>query len=250
MMSKTTYLFGLLMLSCAGVVSAQVPVSDTRSVGYSSGYAATGMSQGQGELFMQLQQLQEEVSRLRGMLEEQQYEIKRIKQENLERYQEVEGRLSQQAAPAVSPVTSPSLPAAVPPTAPTANTTPADPAKEKLFYDAAFDLIKARDFAKADLAFAAFLRKYPKGQYSGNAQYWLGEVKLAQKDLVGASQAFTAVYRDYPDNSKVPDALYKLGDVERQRGDSDKARGLFLQVIRLHPNSSAAKLAQRSLEQL
>ena len=50
-----------------------------------------------------------------------------------------------------------------------------DPAKEKLYYDAAFDLIKSKDFDKASQAFNAFLRKYPNSQYSGNAQYWLGE---------------------------------------------------------------------------
>jgi TolA-binding protein len=55
-----------------------------------------------------------------------------------------------------------------------ASSEPGDPAKEKLYYDAAFDLIKAKDFDKASQAFAAFLRKYPNSQYAGNAQYWLG----------------------------------------------------------------------------
>lgn len=48
----------------------------------------------QGELFLQLQQLQDEVSRLRGMVEEQQYEIRQLKQESLDRYKELDGRLS------------------------------------------------------------------------------------------------------------------------------------------------------------
>lgn len=262
-MSKSARLLGLLTVACAlPVWAAQVPVSDARNTGYSSaGYASPGMSQGQGELFMQLQQLQEEVSRLRGTLEEQQYEIQRLKQEGLERYQDLDSRLSRQPAPMAPAVAASGSAAAVPPaaalppqqTAPAAaaaNAAPADPAKEKLFYDAAFDLIKARDFAKADLAFTAFLRKYPRSQYAGNAQYWLGEVKLAQKDFAGANQAFTSASHDYPDNPKVPDALYKLGDVERQQGNKEKARALFQQVIRAYPNSSAAKLAQRSLEQI
>jgi TolA-binding protein len=61
-----------------------------------------------------------------------------------------------------------------------ASSEPGDPAKEKLYYDAAFDLIKAKDFDKASQAFTAFLRKYPNSQYAGNAQYWLGEVNLAK----------------------------------------------------------------------
>ncbi|MCO6705058.1 tetratricopeptide repeat protein, partial [Streptomyces sp. CHB9.2] len=74
--------------------------------------------------------------------------------------------------------------------APAASSEPGDPAKEKLYYDAAFDLIKAKDFDKASQAFNAFLRKYPNSQYAGNAQYWLGEVNLAKGDLQAAGQAF------------------------------------------------------------
>jgi TolA-binding protein len=71
------------------------------------------------------------------------------------------------------------------PPSPAASSEPGDPAKEKLYYDAAFDLIKAKDFDKASQAFTAFLRKYPNSQYAGNAQYWLGEVNLAKGDLQG-----------------------------------------------------------------
>ncbi|WP_419766573.1 YbgF trimerization domain-containing protein, partial [Acinetobacter baumannii] len=42
----------------------------------------------QGELFMQLQQMQDELARLRGTLEEQQNQIQQLKQESLERYQD------------------------------------------------------------------------------------------------------------------------------------------------------------------
>lgn len=267
-MSSVARLFVLLGLLGASSVWAQPSVTDVRSNGYNSaGYGSGGVapSAAQGELFMQLQQLQEEIARLHGMLEEQQYEIQRLKQEGLERYQDLDGRmvrLSQSSAAASAPVAAPTAANTPTPTSsPAATSTPsqppqpsqaaasADPAKEKLFYEAAFDLIKARDFAKADLAFTAFLRKYPQSQYAGNAQYWLGEVKLAQKDLSGAQLAFTAVGRDYPQHTKAPDALYKLGEVERLQGNTDKARLSFQQVVRNYGNTPAAKLAQRALEQ-
>lgn len=131
--------------------------------------------------------------------------------------------------------------------APAASNEPADPAKEKLYYDAAFDLIKAKDFDKASQAFGAFLRKYPNSQYAGNAQYWLGEVNLAKGDLQGAGQAFAKVSQLYPQHNKVPDSLYKLADVELRLGNRDKAQGILRQVIAQFPNSSAAQLAQRQL---
>ncbi|WP_036991745.1 tol-pal system protein YbgF [Metapseudomonas furukawaii] len=251
---------------------AEVPVVDNNS-GYGSyppaGYGTTGAYAGtgassapvtaQGELFMQLQQMQEEIARLRGALEEQQYEIQRLKQESLERYQDLDRRLS--SAPGAGAPVSPNTPAAGGPAANGAPTAPAqqpaagsgepgDPAKEKLYYDAAFDLIKAKDFDKASQAFSAFLRKYPNSQYAGNAQYWLGEVNLAKGDLQGASQAFARVSQAYPQHAKVPDSLYKLADVEQRLGNGAKAKTLLQQVIAQYPGSSAAQLAQRDLQRL
>ena len=199
----------------------------------------------QGELFRQIQQLSNEVARLRGLVEEQQYQIQQLRQEGLDRYQDLDSRL-QAAAQAPAPAAASSGSSGSAPAASGAAAS-ADPEKEKLLYDASFDLVKARDFAKADQAFSAFLRKYPQSQYAGNAQYWLGEVKLAQKDLPAAAAAFAAVTSNYPQSSKVPDALYKQADVLRRQGRADQARQLLQQVISQYPQSSAAQLAQREL---
>ncbi|MBI1524869.1 tol-pal system protein YbgF, partial [Escherichia coli] len=114
-----------------------------------------------------------------------------MKQENLERYQDLDRRINSGAAPAATPDNSsgggasnaaPDAAAGAAAQQPAASSEPGDPAKEKLYYDAAFDLIKQKDFDKASQAFNAFLRKYPNSQYAGNAQYWLGEVNLAKGD--------------------------------------------------------------------
>ena len=143
---------------------------------------------------MQLQQMQDEISRLRGIVEVQQNDIQQMKQEALDRYKDLDSRIGAGGAPAapaannsssdggVNAGGTPAAPAAgaAAGQAPQTSTEPGDPAKEKLYYDAAFDLIKAKDFDKASQAFSAFLRKYPNSQYAGNAQYWLGEVNLAK----------------------------------------------------------------------
>ena len=262
----------VLALSLPLAAWAEVPVVDNDAAYGSSyppaGYGASGAYAGggaeapasaQGMLFNQLQQMQQEIAQLRGMLEEQQNEIQRLKQESLERYQDLDRRLGSAAAgPAASqnpPVAGASnangssAPAAGQGQAPAGNE-PADPEKEKLFYDAAFDLIKAKDFAKASQAFSAFLRKYPNSQYAGNAQYWLGEVNLAQGDLQGAGQAFARVSQAYPQHAKVPDSLFKLADVETRLGNTDKAKAILQQIVSRYPGTSAAQLAQRDLQRL
>lgn len=249
---------------------AAVPVVDDNSgnsggsypspgYGASGAYAGGGVStpvSAQGELFNQLQQMQDQISRQQGVIEVLQNDISRMKQESLERYQELDRRIGTGAPAAAAPDNSAAGGAAAagntaapaPQTA--ASSEPGDPAKEKLYYDAAFDLIKAKDFDKASQAFAAFLRKYPNSQYAGNAQYWLGEVSLAKGDLQGAGQAFAKVSQLYPKHAKVPDSLYKLADVERRLGHTDKVKGILQQVVAQYPGTSAAQLAQRDLQRM
>ncbi|MGO4002309.1 tol-pal system protein YbgF [Pseudomonas fluorescens] len=264
----------VLALSLAPLAAwAAVPVVDNDSgynnsgssyppagYGTNGAYAGGGVSapvSAQGELFNQLQQMQEQIARQQGVIEVLQNDVARMKQESLERYQDLDRRIGTGGAPAAAPENSPAggnaaagAAAGAAAAAPAASSEPGDPAKEKLYYDAAFDLIKAKDFDKASLAFAAFLRKYPNSQYAGNAQYWLGEVNLAKGDLQGAGQAFAKVSQLYPKHNKVPDSLYKLADVERRLGHTDKVKGILQQVVSQYPGTSAAQLAQRDLQRM
>lgn len=268
----------VLALSLAPLAAwAAVPVVDDNSgynnsgssyppAGYGTngayaGGAASAPASAQGMLFNQLQQMQDQISRQQGVIEELQNQVARMKQESLERYQDLDRRIGSGVAPAATPENSSAggdasaaagaaAGAGAAAQAPAANSEPGDPAKEKLYYDAAFDLIKAKDFDKASQAFSAFLRKYPNSQYAGNAQYWLGEVNLAKGDLQGAGQAFAKVSQLYPKHAKVPDSLYKLADVERRLGHTDKVKGILQQVVSQYPGTSAAQLAQRDLQRM
>ncbi len=267
----------VLALSFAPLaVWAAVPVTDSNSgynnsgssyppAGYGTngayaGGAATSAPSAQGELFNQLQRMQDQLSQQQGTIEVLQNQVNQLKQEGLERYQDLDRRIGTGVTPAATPDNSsaggaPSAAAGgaaagAAAAAPAASSEPGDPAKEKLYYDAAFDLIKAKDFDKASQAFTAFLRKYPNSQYAGNAQYWLGEVNLAKGDLQGAGQAFAKVSQLYPKHAKVPDSLYKLADVERRLGHTDKVKGILQQVVAQYPGTSAAQLAQRDLQRL
>ncbi|WP_065258519.1 tol-pal system protein YbgF [Pseudomonas bananamidigenes] len=269
----------VLALSLAPLAAwAAVPVVDDNSgynnsgssyppAGYGTngayaGGAATAPASAQGMLFNQLQQMQDQISRQQGVIEELQNQVARMKQESLERYQDLDRRIGSGVAPAATPENSSAGgdasaaagaaagAGAAAAQAPAASSEPGDPAKEKLYYDAAFDLIKAKDFDKASQAFSAFLRKYPNSQYAGNAQYWLGEVNLAKGDLQGAGQAFAKVSQLYPKHAKVPDSLYKLADVERRLGHTDKVKGILQQVVSQYPGTSAAQLAQRDLQRM
>ncbi len=122
---------------------------------------------------------------------------------------------------------------------PAASSEPGDPAKEKLYYDAAFDLIKAKDFDKASQAFNAFLRKYPNSQYAGNAQYWLGEVNLAGRSA-GCWPGLRQGQSGLSHQQQGAGFAYKTGCVEQSSAAPIGPKGMYHQVISQYPGTSAA----------
>jgi TolA-binding protein len=90
----------VLVLSLPLTAWAAVPVVDDNASSYppagygtSGAYAGAGAStpaSAQGQLFMQLQQMQDQISRQQGIIEELQNDVSRMKQENLERYQDLD----------------------------------------------------------------------------------------------------------------------------------------------------------------
>jgi tol-pal system protein YbgF len=206
-----------------------------------------------GLLFSQIQQLQQQVMELNGKLEEQAHELRTLKEQSLQRYVDLDKRISGGAAAGVAGATAPesgapdnAIPAASTAIAGTAPV--AAQAGEAEAYRAAYALVQSQRFGQAAQAFQQFQRNYPDGKYAPNAYYWLGELYLVVQppDLESSRQAFTMLLSQYPDNSKAPDALYKLGKVQYMKGNREKAREYLDQVIRRYgsTNSSAVKLAK------
>lgn len=228
------------------------------------------------ELFYQLQVLQQEVQELRGLVEEQSYQLNRLARDQKEQYIDLDRRVAalgtgtavgstggyQGAAPGPSttpgastgglqpstvytaPTASPGTTAATTGTGAVAALPGVQPAgSEREAYQQAFDLMKARRFDESVDAFNQLVVAYPNGQYTPNAFYWLGELYLAQQADEQARQSFMQVLNLYPDHPKVPDTLYKLGVAYHRLGDRERAMDYFSQVQTRYPQSSAAGLA-------
>lgn len=200
-----------------------------------------------GEVYYQLQLLQKEVMQLRGQLEEQAYELRQLKQQSLERYVDLDRRLSggASAAPAGGSQPDNSVPGGG--SRPAGTPVAALPGESDA-YRAAYALVRNQSFRQAVEAFGQFLQNYPDGKYAANAHYWLGELYLVidPPDLEAARRAFIVLLEQYPDNSKIPDALYKLGQVYFKKGNTDKAREYLDRVVNNYSDSgsSAVNLAR------
>jgi tol-pal system protein YbgF len=210
-----------------------------------------------GNMYLQMQQLQQEVMRLNGMVEELSHEVNTLREQNLQRYMDLDKRLGSGqpaaggATTAGAAATAPA--AATPPPAPASSSPGVAQPGEEQAYRASYALVQGRKFEQAITSFKQFLQSYPGGQYAANAHYWLGELYLVldPPDLESARQSFALLLSQYPQNSKAPDALYKLGKVQFLKGNREKAREYLDLVIAQYQgtNDAVVKLAQDFIDQ-
>jgi len=224
----------------ASFVYAQVEVVD-RSVPSSNKVTASPVASGNAaEIHYQLQILQQEVLQLRGMAEQQAFEIKKLKQQRLDDYLDLDRRLSELSQGGGAPTAqgSGSSSAAV--------VGSARPDEMKNYKSAMNLVLREQKYNEAIVALNKHLEDYPRGRFSANAQYWLGEVYMQKKELEKARQWFSRVLGEYPEHTKVPDAQYKLGIVYHKLGDEPTARKLLEEVAQSSAN--AARLAREYLD--
>lgn len=223
------------------------------------------------EILGRVEQLQVEVQQLRGQVEEQAYTITELKKRQNSIYSDLDQRLqaiessgsavsqpapeaeavaaesTAQPAPAVAPVapvqTQPSAPQPEP-------AKPASAESEKQRYQQSYETLKNGHYSKAIAEFKQFLNDYPSGEYSDNAQYWLGEAYKVNREVSLSREAFNKLVTNYPNSPKVRDGLLKLGYIELEQNNIAKAREYFTRITSTYPGTTAAHLASKKLQQL
>ncbi len=247
-------LLGTVFLLTFTLAHAQAPVMEAgardEQERESSGQRAAGTSKqvtGGADLYYQLQVLQEEVRQLRGTVEQQQHELRQLKQRQMDDYMDLDRRLSNRGAG--SNAAERLQPQPQPETGDRATSRNRnggnDSEAERRSYDDAYNLLRERDFEAAASAFREHAQRFPDGQHAANAYYWLGEIHLLDNDLEKAREAFARVVDDYPDDPKREDAMYKLGRVYHLQGDDSRAREMLERVA--DTETSAAGLARNYL---
>ena len=210
-----------------------------------------------GSMVLRVQQLETDVRRLNGQLEEALEALRQLEAQTLERYVDIDRRLAAgnglggSTADGGSPGGALSETNGPQKTDQSANTSPAVDAEagEEAAYRAAYELVRLKEFDDAVTAFEDFLAEFPFGRYAPNAHYWMGELYLviAPPDPELARQNFKLLLDQYPADAKVPDALYKLGRVQFIKGNRQRSREYLDEVIREYPSHAAAQLARQFL---
>ncbi len=239
------------------------------------------------DLVIQIQQLQDEVRMLRGMLEDQTMELENLSNRQRDQYLDLDQRITDvrgnpqgplvttgAVTAAGTPVTTagasntygPAVREDVPDVRPALDTPSSvtgiaapdtqareiaqSPEAEKEAYDLAFQSLKDLKYADAAEQFQSFLGAYPNSDYSDNAQYWLGESYYVTRNYDIALEAFQGLLSTYPDSPKVADALLKIGYTHYELKQWDQARAALVQVQDQYPNTTLARLAASRLRSM
>ncbi|MGQ9659098.1 MAG: tol-pal system protein YbgF [Thermochromatium sp.] len=230
-------------------------------------------NQSGSDLLLQIQRLQSEVQALRGLVEQQRFDIDRLQRQQRDQFLDLEARLAKSgrlppgedaAAPAPQPGLveaggarlddSPDVNLPTTPVSPGPIGIPALPAPEtqgageRDLYTLAFDHLKKRHYQEAKAAFNELLRRYPQGQYADSVRYWLGETYYVLREYPAALTEYERLIEFSPTSVKVPGALLKIGLIRYEQGEIEQARATLERVIRDYPNSTEAKLARDRLE--
>ena len=240
------------------------------------------------EQLNRISELQTEVRELRGLVEQQQFEIENLKKRGRDQYVDLDSRVSRMggnsgAASAAAESGSPpyatepqqgfqDVPRPVDPSAPPIETRPAPRnerppseaidlappvaaggvagAGEKAEYDAARAQLDAGQYASASRSFAEFVRKHPNGELTANALYWLGESYYVTQNFQIALDTFRDLVGRFPDSNKVADGMLKIGYCHFELQQFDDAEVALNEVISRFPDTTVARLAQGRLRAL
>ena len=245
--------------------------------------AAQTNNQAMVDLVIQVQQLQDEVRMLRGMVEDQALDLENLGNRQRDQYLDLDQRITELRSGAAGPLVAtgavttsgvlsttgdagPQIREDVPdvrpelnsPSSVTAIATPdtqarqvaASPEDEKAAYDQAFQSLKDLKYADAAEQFLTFVNVYSTSDYADNAQYWLGESYYVTRNYDIALEAFSTLLSDYPNSPKVADGLLKIGYTHYELKQWDQARAALSQVQEQYPDTTLARLAGSRLRSM
>lgn len=258
-------------------VSNPAPSTTTSSVATNSTSASFSLEQrvtilerqitNLNPLLVQVDDLQQQFQNLQGKLEAQQHAVKLLEEQVRHQYSARDKRFNQRntLAPVEKPVASTMANSSMMSPRPIVDLSSgkkegtsdrksmlpnaAPSAAAERAYQAAFQLLKTKQYNEAIAAFEAFNKKFPNDLNGANADYFLGQLYLLQGQADPAIKFFKRFVTRYSQDARVPDAMLQCGLAYFAKGDKTTAMELFEKIIQQYPDAKAAQAAQARLQQ-
>ncbi len=204
--------------------------------------AIEAIVKGQGllDLLSQVEQLNQELSRLKGELEVANHNITITQQRQRDLYADTDTRLRQ--------LESNATPAAQPAEAATDGSNASQEASpESRDFEAAQALATASRHREAFEAFDKYLQTYPNSARVPEAQYALGYAQFSLKNYKASMATQQKLLQQFPDHAKAPDAMYNIANSQIQLSDVEGAKKTLRLLLSKYPKSDVAPTAQKRL---
>ncbi|MXR68491.1 tol-pal system protein YbgF [Shewanella sp. JBTF-M18] len=236
---KTAVVTAAILMSVGVAVAAPAPVEDVAG-GSSEDRVARleriikAKQAAEFEMQQRLDTLQQEVLDLRGLAEQQSYQINQMLQRQRQLYDDIANLSKAKTTQVVA--------------APVASSSETSSLGETASYERAVNLVlKERQYDEAIPAFREFIVQYPNSTYAANANYWLGQLLYNKGELADAAKAFNTVVNQFKESNKRGDSLVKLGMIAQKRNDNAAAKRYYQQVVSEYANSAAARIAKQQM---
>lgn len=234
--------------------------------------APTGSAAGQLEV--RLSAIEEELRSLRGRVEENDFQTKKVSDALAKFQKDVDYRFNELSTKPPVAAATPAAPdtetkAARKPLPSTTDAGSADAdegtlkppadaetaeakttfASPREHYNYAFRLLNQTQYDQAAKSFNDFSKKYPKDPLIGNAYYWEGETFYIRHDFVNAADNFRQGFEAMPDGPKAADNLLKLAMSLDALGRDKEACVVLQQIGAKFKKSSSNTVAKAATEQ-
>lgn len=185
------------------------------------------------DLARQIDELKQELARLRGQIEVQANHIETLDRRQKDLYVDLDARLRKlEASSRAQEKQAASAP---------------DPVAEGKTYEAALNQFKLGNYQASVAAFQSFLVAYPESQQVPSAQYWIGNAYYALRDYKTAIAAQQKLLASWPDSAKAPDALLNIASSQAEMGEARTARETLQALVKKYPGTPAADQAKQRL---
>ena len=215
-----------------------------------------GIAEKSAEAHLASEQIQQEISILRGRFEESGFNADKFKQEakGLREFMGAQlstvdnrlGTLEKKAgikgAKSLDKVPSPGVAAGL--------IDKGDKRKPEEQYNEAYNAFKSANLEMAKAKFRQFIKKYPKHKLAPDAQFNLAECFFKQKDYENAILEYDKVTAKYPSSKLTRSAFLNVGFAFLELGSKADARLFFEKVISDYPGTPEAKVAKKKLQLL
>jgi tol-pal system protein YbgF len=199
-----------------------------------------------GDMQNQIDELKQEVARLKGELEVASHNVDATQQRQKDLYGDTDARLRKLESSAVAPPAEAAnaAPQAVAPVVAAKNS------QEQQLLELANGLSKESKHKDAFSAYDKFLKEYPDSASVAEAKYGLGYSQFALKNYKSAIATQQKVIDMHPDSPQVPDAMFNMANSQIQLGLVPGAKKTLRDLIAKFPTSEVTPTAQKRLKAL